>query len=331
MSRENDEWITHELKEVTFFIILGLIMAILVPLFFGFVMQGFEETFVEGRALKFGDILVTYIIYYIMIVVGLIGLPILKIREMLLTKRGENVARQKNPSILNVALLHDPEQDGALYNLFAYFKLQKYMRWSLSIPRMFVIAILIFGAFGMVQTLNPNAQVVGIPQTAFQMTPTTQVFFTSEPASFAETTMMLFILSILMGFNGYLVSKFKLPIIAFWIIALIIIAPLTGLGWMSYHKIVYGNSEAKLFATFIFGWMGATLTILFGTFILWYVWHFSNNFFVGLRKVVSAREDILFIAGLVLALIFISWMFIELVRKKYGSKHKKLIEAEPTF
>lgn len=330
MARENkgwikDEWIKHEILEITSFMLIGIIMAVVLPIFVGFGLKAFEDSFIVGRPLEFGDLIVKFMIYYIMILAGLIGLSILKVREMFATEAGQNIARQKNPSLFSVAYLHDPEIDGALYNLFRSIGMKgkkNPMKWSLSAFRVFVIATIFFGAFSLLQTIVPEAQVAGIPQTAFQMTETAEVIFTAEPASFGETTMMLFILSLISGINAWFVSKFKLPPGVFWAIQFMIVCPLIGVGWMGYHMIVYGNSEVALFATFLFGWLGATITVLFGTWIMWYVWHFWNNIFAKLRVVVSANEDIVFISTIILVLLIVAWISVELLIKKYKKKRK---------
>lgn len=333
MARENQSWMKHEIKELTFFIIFGIIMAILLPIFLGFVLEGFSESFVTEKPLEFGSFLVTFIVYYIMILAGLIGLPVLKIREMFITARGEHPARQKNPSMFSVSYLHDPEIDGGIYNLFRFlgFRGKKNpMRWSLSMFRMFIIGTLVFGTLGLLQTVNPNAQFVGIPQLPFQVTETVEVLFTAEPPAFAETTMVLFVLSLLMGVNAWFCSKFKLPMGIYWFIAIMFICPIIGAGWMGFHNIVYGSSETALLATFVFGWFGATITILFGTWILWYTWHFWNNIFAKLRDVVPAHEDIIAISIACLVLLLILWIIGELLLRKYRKKDPHQSVVIPT-
>lgn len=330
MARESDEWIAHEIKEVTFFVIFGISMSILLPIFLGFFLKGFEESFIAGRPLQFGDFLVTYMIYYIMIIAGLVGLPVLKIREMYLTKRGENVARQSHPSMFAVAYLHDPEVDGLFYNMFSAIGLRgkrNPMRWSLSMFRVFLIATIVFGAVGLSQTFT-DTQFTGIPQIPFQVTQTMQVLFTAEPPSFAETTLMIFVFSLLMGINAYLCSKFKLPVFVYWVIAFMLICPMIGLGWMGFHNIVYGNSDVALFTTFVFGWVGSTLTLLFGTFIIWYVWHFWNNVFAKIHQIIPQNEDVIFVSVLAIIFLLVTWIIIELALWK-RRKGKIEINAEP--
>lgn len=333
MVRESEEWFQHEIKEISFYVIFGLIMTVLLPIFLGFVLEAFKGSFVAGRPLQFGDIIVTYMIYYIMIIAGLIGLPILKLREMFVTKRGEDVAEQSKPSALAVAYLHDPEVDGALWNFFRFmgYKGKKNpMRFTLSMFRMFIIGTLIFATLGMLQTMNPKAQFVGIPQLPFQFTETAEVLFTAEPPAFAETTMMIFVLSLLMGLNAFVVSKFKMPKGVYWFIALVFVCPLVGLGWMGFHNIVYGNSETALFATFIFGWLGSTITVLFGTWILWYCWHFWNNIFAKVREVVPANEDIIFVSAVLIVLLLIFWIGTEILIRRMKKKDEFQGVVEPT-
>src|SRR3990167_11276554 len=131
MDINRDKYIKNEIKEITFLILFGTLMVILLPIFFGFVLKAFEESFVSGRPLTFGDVLVTYGIYYIIILAGLLTLPALKIREMFVINRKEHPANQSKPDAFAVAYIHDPETDGLLYNLFNYLGMPNTMRWSL--------------------------------------------------------------------------------------------------------------------------------------------------------------------------------------------------------
>src|SRR3990167_9225652 len=111
MSQERDIWVKHEVKEITFYIIFGIIMTIIIPIFIGFTLKAFEESFVSGRPLQIGDFIVSFMIYYIMIFAGIIGLATLKIREMFITNKKEHPANQSKPSLIGVGIIHDPEQD----------------------------------------------------------------------------------------------------------------------------------------------------------------------------------------------------------------------------
>jgi MFS family permease len=308
----------YEHNEITFFIVFGILMAIGFPVIVGgFIFKGFEESFVAGKPVAFGTILLNFIIYLFFFLVGILGLPALKLREMENVKPGENVAKQKTPNPMAVAIIHDPIQDGALWNLGKSlgFKDEKNpMRFSKSMLRLFIISILFFGLICIFKTFT------SIPNLTFQITPSMSVFFSAEPASFSETMMIIFVLSLLLGLNAYLVSKFKLPTFVYWLITLLIICPALGFGWSLMHSIVYGNSEVDLATTFIFGYAGITLTVLLGSFIPFYTWHFLNNIFARLKELSLVKEDLLLVFGAVWIFLFISYIAIEIwlytIRKK---------------
>lgn len=328
MNRENKGFVVHEVKEMAVFLVLGFIMAVVVPLSAGFAFGAFSESFVGGRALQFGDFLVTYQMYYIFIVFGLFGTLALKGAELLLTRGDSNIARQKSPFPFAVAYLHDPEKDGLLYNLFAFMKLKlNPMKWSLSMFRTFIIAILVFGSLGVFQVFT-NTQFVALPQSVFNVNNFYDVLFTVEPPAFAETTLAILFFSVLMGLWAYVTSRFKIPVGVFWVIALLLICPFMGLSWMSFHGLVYGGSSVALFTTFLFGWIGSTITLLFGSFIWWYVWHFMNNLFAKLSQVVQANEDVIFVSVIVLIVLLVLWVVGEVLLFRVRSKSQV---ADPKF
>jgi hypothetical protein len=307
MNHKQNSYIEYEYREITAFFLIGIFMAIVLPLALGFVFRSFQESFVVGKPLEFGTFLTSFMIYYIWILAGLIGLPVLKIREMLSNKRGQPVEKQK--ALFNISILHDPFQDGLLWNLFRkVFKVsdeKNPMRFSKSMLRMFVISLLFFGLICLFKTFT------SIPTINMQVTNTMRVLFSAEPASFAETTLMIFILSSMLGLVAYLVDKFKLPNAVYWVGSLVV-SLINGIFWMLIHSLVYSNSEVDLLSTFIFGWIGSTLTVLFGTFIIFYCWHLVNNAFAEIRNLGIANTDLMFLFWLVYGIIFISYIAIEI-------------------
>ncbi len=324
-----DEYIKHEGAEIGFYVILGIMMSIILPLFVGFGLRGFEETFISGRPLAFGDILVTYLIYYILIVAAL-AVIVFPIMNLITIRRGDHPATQPNPRwtrIFTVSLIHNPEQ-GALYTLFrkiGFGRRKNLMRWSLSIINMLFIGTLIFGALGALSLTVPQAQIVGIP-TGFQqqITPFTDVIFTAEPPAFAETGTMLFVFLLLMGVVAYIAARFNLGITFFFFVGFFIVCPLIGFGWLGFHNIVYAASDQARFATFIFGWLGSSMTLAFGTFILWYTWHFWNNIFAKLREIAPANEDVIFISWLIWGIVLVAYITVVFLIWRFGRKKKGL-------
>jgi hypothetical protein len=314
MKKDEKTWI----KEITSFLLIGIFFSIILPLGIGFIARGFSESLIEGKPLSVGALLTTFMIYYIWILAGLIGIPILKIREMLTVKKGEDVSHQTKPSLFAVSILADVSQDSALWNFFK--KVLKFsdeknpMRFSKSMLRMFFISVIFFGFLCILKTFT------SIPTINMQVTNTMRVLFSAEPASFAETTLMIFILSSLLGVNAYLCSKFKAPSWVYWMFAITLIPLLIGGSWMGIHNVAFGNSEVDLFTTFIFGWVGSLLTVLFGNWIIWWVWHFLNNIFTMVKELYPANESVMLIFWSLWAFILISYIAIEIwlytIRKK---------------
>ena len=329
LSNRKDTFFRHETAEITFFIIFGVIMAIILPIVLGFGLLAFEESFVPGQALQFGTPLTTYIIYFIMIL-GAFSLAVMKWREMAITDKDEHPSKQSDPKHLAVAYLHDPEQDGALYNLFdgvGFKGKENPMRWSISLLRMFVIFAFIFSAVGWLQT-GTGFQFVGTPQLA-QVTPVSEVLLTSEPASFAETNLMILVLSIIMSELAWGISKIGGGKVGYFLIGSLIVPLIIAFLWAGFHRIVYGNNEAALATTFLFGLIGSFLTVAFGSFIPWYTWHFFNNAFVALASVSLFREDLLLVFAILWIIALAFYIGIEIFLATRRKNRKKYIPPVP--
>jgi len=320
-----DKFIRNEYKEIIIYVALVGLLAIFLPLWVGFALEGFSESFIPGRPFTINDLLAQYQIYYIFVVASFL-LIIFPIARLIWIRRNEHPATQKNPTfmrIFTVSMIFAPEENGLLYwasEKLGFSGKRNFMRWSKSILRVFVVGTLIFATFGMLQAVAPELQVAAIPQLIVQqVTFTSQMTFAVEPMSTSETYTLGFILFLLMGINAYVVAKFQLGKATYFGLGFII-SLLMGGGWMGFHRIVYGNDEASLFATFIFGFMGAFLTILFGTIFIWYIWHFWNNFFVKIRELVTINEDIIVIGAVSIFTLLILWISTELIIRRLRKK-----------
>jgi len=321
MTLSEKEFFRNEIKEIVFYIIFIVFFAILLPLTIGFGFEQFSDSFKAGSVLKVGDLLTNYLIYYIMIV-GALMLIAFPIASLVTIRKGEHPATQQPVSwfrIFTVSFIHNPE-NGLLYQMFDYLGFKgkiNPMRWSLSILRVFIIAILIFMALGIVQTINPAFNVVDIPQSIQQqVTPLGQLIFTAEPASSGETMTMMFVFFLLLGISVYISAKFKLGKLGFYTLG-IFDCVLIAFAWMGFHRIVYGASDIALQATFIFGLVGSLLTLLFGTFLFWWAWHFNNNFFAKLSEIAPGNADVIFISIVSWIGLLIVWISFEVLLFKF--------------
>jgi len=322
----NDEtWLKTELKEIVIYIFIGLILCIFLPYFAGFVLRGFEEN-LQGQAFNIGSYLGQFIIYIPLIILSLF-LIMFPISRLIAGNRKDHPATRKKPNwftSLTVSLIHSPEENGALYRLFHYFGYKgkdNPMSWSISFWRNFFIAILIFGLLGIIQVNVPQLAVAGVPSTPQQITATSDVLFGAGLPSFSENGWLCFTFFLLLGIWAYVCSKLKLGLGIFFTIGFIIISPLMGLLWVGYHSIVYGASEAALFATFMFGTIGSMITLATGTFIYWLIWHFMNNFILKLIPYVAIKEDLVLILAVIWFIILVSYVSFEIYF--YNRKKKK--------
>lgn len=328
---ENASWLKTELKEIIIYLFIGLTLCIFLPYFAGFILRGFEEN-LKGQAFNIGTYLGQFIVYIPLIILSLF-LIIFPISRLIAGDRKDHPATRSKPTwftIFTVSLIHSPEENGALYRIFnsyGYKGKKNPMRWSLSFWRNFIIAFLIFGLLGILQIIFPLLNVAGVPQTAQQITTASDVLFGAGLPSFSENGWLAFTFFLGLGIIAYFTSKFKAPLWVYFFLGFILCFIMGGL-WAGYHSIVYGNSDAKIFATFIFGTVGSAITLLTGTFIYWLVWHFMNNFILKILPYVSIKEDLILILIVVWVLTFILYITFELYLRKRRLKNNYVVVPE---
>jgi hypothetical protein len=318
--------------EIVFYVFVIGLFGVILPIFGGFALSGFQESFFVD-VVEISSYLGTFLIY-IPLILGALILPIFTIMNMIFIRKGEHPASQDNPGwlrIFTVSYIFNPE-DSFLWYIAERLKEKVTVKWSTNIIRVIFISILLFGILGFFMTFNPQLAVSGVPQTAQQISTASDVIFGAGIPSIAENGSLLIILSILSGIVAYLTAKFiknkeiRKPV--FFTTALIFIAPLMGWIWMSFHRVVYGNSEASLLATFIFGWLGATLIILTGIFLFWFFWHLINNLVIKLLEVTPIGSDLAVIIGLIWFGILIVYIALEIFWARKRKKNKETLLTE---
>jgi len=329
-------YIRREGQEIILYLFIVVLFGFIIPLTAGFSFRGFEESLSSGL-INISDYLGTYLIYLFFLIVSLFVI-IFPIASLLTIKKAEHPATQQNPTwfrIFTVSYIFNPE-DGALAQIskaLGFERESNFMRWSKNILRVFIIGILLFGAYGILQTTNPNLNVVGVPSgqpLAQEITVGSDIIFGSAIPSISENGVLLFVLFLLLGVDAYFTSKFiknkGLALAVFFIIAFLVVCPIVSTGWMTYHGHLYGNSQAKSQATWIFAYGGSALTILFGVFIFFLLFHFFNNLFIKLAEAITLKEDIIFIAAILLGILFLLWVIIEVLL--FVRRRKKRLQTE---
>ena len=330
-----------ELTEAVLYWVIAITMMILFPLGIGFIWGAFKGEF--GVSINTASYLGSFIVYTLFMFATLL-VPLFLIYKLIILKKGENVAELKNVKwyhiFANGSWIFDPE-NGFLWwvsEKLGFKDKRNLMRWSKSIFRMVMLGLIIFGIILTMRVAFPKQMAIfgfsDVPKiTLQQVTPVSEIAFTTEPASHSETGTLLFVFILIQGFWAYIVAKMKFikpenKMAIYWLISLLFTAIFMFFLWGGMHKIVYFDSDKNLLSTGVFGFIGALLTLLFGTWILWYILHFENNFFQGLTSVVTAKEDIIFLVGFVIIpLLIIGWVAFEY----YLYKRKKKIGEDTYF
>jgi hypothetical protein len=283
----DNNFLRQEVKEIIVYLFIGVFLVIILPIFGGFILKGFEESFRKG-AIEFSTYLGSFLIYFFLML-GSLTLIIFSIGRLVTIERNIHPATQKNPSwstLFSVSLIHSPEENGALFRLFNYFGIppeKNPMRWSMSILRITIISILVFSFYGIMQVSYPSLNVAGVPQSSLQQLSTTSdIIFGAGVPSFAENGVLLFIFFFLLGVDAYVCSRYRLGLGAFFTIGFLLIIAPCALFWASFHNLVYGNNDVA--------------------------WHFFNNLFIKITKLVEAKEDIKFLAWAIWGLLLVIYL-----------------------
>lgn len=214
-------------------------------------------------------------------------------------------------------VLHDPEQ-GILKD-FPFLK------------NPFILTLIALGmgiVIGLFSALK-NTFFVGIPpQTMLPELSITnsellKVFFSSEPAAIAETFLFLCFLSLITTLFNFLIVSKKYNGLSRKVYYILIpfISVIVGLLWVGYHSIAYSGQDAALLSVFIFGFIGALVTLYTQTFLIWWAIHNTANAFVKLNELFS--DDIIKVYAVVgLLLIGLLLVLISLIINKKRVKNE---------
>lgn len=291
-------------------------------LFIGLAWGGFSESFKSGASLNFGSYLTNLIIYLIFgfVTLGNIVFPITKLITL---KDNQHPATASNPKwyrIFTVSYLHSPEENGILPNIFP-----KTFKWLKNPLKTIWYSILFFSAFGVLILFNSQIALVGTPQLGFQqVTPLSEIGFKALIPSWTENGVLIFFFQLFSGIGAYFISK-KIKNKNLWFGWNFIMAIMMGFLWMGFHSIVYANSETSLISTFIFGFTGILATLLTGSCLPFFVYHFVNNTFLVLKSLVLVSEDLKFISIVIWVIITALTIFIARQRRK----NKKAVDGIP--
>lgn len=295
--------------ELIFYLLIG-IFVLFMGTFSGFPLKGFQESF-TGGFIEVASYLGIYLIYMGFMIIALF-IVIFAIMNYIFIKPNEHPSTQTNPGwlrIFTVDYIYNPE-DSLLGSYFG-LKASKILN---NILRVSAVSIIFFGFIGIMHLFFPKLAFAGVPNLQ-QITPTSDVIFGSLIPAFAENGMILFVFFLLLGLTAFLCAKFikdkQLGKATFFTTAFLIVTPIVAFLWMKYHSLTYGNSEISLVMTFVFAVAGLWLTLVFGIFLPFFIFHFMNNFFIKLSELATVKEDLILISLIIWVLFTVSYVALE--------------------
>ena len=285
--------VKNKIKEIAILLVLAMFIGIFWIVFLLFV----------GGGVTIAEFYQKYSFYSAIVIAGTIILAFLSILSIITKGKVDS-------------LIHDPEQ-----SLLSGFKFL-YNPWYV------IFGGLAFGCIlGLMSSLK-NTFFVGVPQSilpqiAIQQMEFLKIFFAAEPAAIGETLMFAVFFSLYnTGLNYFFTRKGKGVSKTMYALLLLPAAIAFGLLWMLYHQIAYPGQEAALLNVFIFGFLGAGISLAMNSFLIWWTIHSTANAFIQLNTLYS--NDIIAIWTIVLVLLLTLLMTLTymITKKLKGNKHE---------
>ena len=291
---------TAKVIYLALFVVFVIFMMVVFPAFGLFTFKGIESDEYFFKTL-----------FYYGMGMTLFGIVALKVVEIV----------KKKETTFGIGITHNPELNffNWIIDEFKAPNLKRFFAWANNPIKLGMLGLAIFIPLGIAGAML-NTFFISAPATEFQIAATGHLIHGTEPASMSETLLFVFITSLEVSFLFWLTKKYKLPMAFFWITALVLLPLTNGLMGAAFHRVRYGAEESSLLSNFLFFSMGTFMTILFMSFILWYLWHAVNNLFFKLN-ILFADEKILLVTGAlyIIAIIIFSIIWIKIkTRKKRG-------------
>lgn len=196
--------------------------------------------------------------------------------------------------------VHDPEESILSKSLSS--------RFFNTVPKMLLASIIIFSSLAFLIVLVYS---LTLTQTGFveqQITNTGKLIFSAYPVADSETLTIISVFYLMMGIIAVNTSKKNKDLkTGLTFLAIVMI----GFLWATFHSQVYGNDEASLTLTFLFGFTGIGITYLTRSIIPFIIWHQVHNLFAKSRELFSDQSILI---ALVILLALVIFLYVRLVR-----------------
>jgi len=264
-----------------------------------------------GRALN-KEIYAEVFKFYIGVAIGMgVLISMLKLIQVVLRHLGYEKGIY---ALVSKIIIHNPKEDGFDMGGLTLFIQNPLKMW------MFSVVIFSFSTF---ITASNAIHMTAIPKPAeMAVTELGELGMVTEPASTAETLMLLAIIFIIYSLINYVFKRYGIydtstGRIAYWIIALVILPILGGFFWYGIHTWRYGAEETSMLYAFMFGALQTFITNTTGSIIPALVFHETNNLFIKMLELYSSDKVLLFV--IVIFILFgsiLSFLILRDVRKR---------------
>lgn len=207
-------------------------------------------------------------------------------------------------------------------NMGFYNKDETFFR-RFTYPQIFLLSTIVFGIVFMLSSFTRllGKGIFGLRVLPQQFSPIDSLTLSSLQIPIAENLMLAFSIGIIiitlkliavridMSKENYNILKFLFVIIG---------SSVLGFIW---HQTVYGSSEIAGFVVAIFWGLGGLLCIITGSFILYWIMHLMNNFFIDFSRLFSS--DVVLFSTISVFVVLGILYFIVYRKRLFGVKVRK--------
>lgn len=186
--------------------------------------------------------------------------------------------------------------------------------------QLFLISMIIITILAFANYLTVQQSFFGLGTTPQQFTKVDSLVFRTFLVPAPENLGLAFIIGLYIVLLRYYARKKDMTPQNFWVFALIGTLLWSAIYGFTLHQLVYGGQETQLLNTVAIWTAGGLVTLLIGNFIIFFVLHTINNFFIDLKGFFPNEIMLVVFAVMFFALVGLYWyLYIRKSKSKFKS------------
>lgn len=276
--------------------IIIILCLVLVPYFLGFARTGFENE----------NIFRQYMVYAYFGGIMLFGILMIAFIEILVKEKDKLYGD-------GIGFVNQGE-----YPSLKFFG--KFSTLQIALASLLIIVSLAFMNF-----LTVKQSFFQIATTAQQFTPTDSLVFRTFLVPLSENLGLAFLLAVFIFGLRWWCRKKNISKENFWIFALVGVIFLSGGYGFGLHQLVYGGQETDLLRVIGIWTIGGLVTFFTGSFVVFWVLHLINNFFIDLKSFFPNETMLVIFVLIFISLLVLYWfLYIRNKKANYSKTFKGL-------